>query len=293
MSSHPPPSSYDEVYENGKPNQLASKDGYKGVHAPPDVELREGIMQSENAMNPSFPADSNSDDAPEGFTVRRSFMDKDVRRLFVRKVFITLGIQLMVTFAFVCVFSFQDGVRKFVQVTPELFHSAYIVFLVVYIMLICCKNVRRKHPFNIIFLMIFTLAFSYLIGTIASFYDTFSVVIALGATLVVCSGVVIFSMQTKYDFTMMGGLLLSLIIVLFTFGLLTVFFWSKIWYMQVVWGALGALVFSMFLAYDTQIIMGGKKHELDPEEYIYASLHLYLDVCYVFLYILKIMRGGR
>ena len=34
------------------------------------------------------------------------FDDKNVRRLFIRKVYLTLALQLLVTFGIVCVFTF-------------------------------------------------------------------------------------------------------------------------------------------------------------------------------------------
>jgi len=40
--------------------------------------------------------------------------------------------------------------------------------------------------------------------------------------------------------------------------------------------------------------MGGKhKYSLSPEEYVFASLNLYLDVINLFMYILMIVGGSR
>ena len=59
-------------------------------------------------------------------------------------------------------------------------------------------------------------------------------------------------------------------------------------------GAAGALVFSLYLIYDTQIMMGGKhKYALSPEEYIFAALNLYLDIINLFLYILSIFGNSK
>ena len=59
-------------------------------------------------------------------------------------------------------------------------------------------------------------------------------------------------------------------------------------------GAAGALVFSLYLVYDTQLMLGGKhKYALSPEEYIFAALNLYIDVVQLFLYILMIVGGSR
>ena len=59
------------------------------------------------------------------------------------------------------------------------------------------------------------------------------------------------------------------------------------------YGAAGALLFSFYIIYDTQIMMGGKhKYAISPEEYIFAALNLYLDVINLFLYILMIFGGS-
>jgi FtsH-binding integral membrane protein len=47
----------------------------------------------------------------------------------------------------------------------------------------------------------------------------------------------------------------------------------------------------MFLVYDTQQIMGGKKYSISPEEHVFAAVQLYVDVVYIFLAILQL--GGR
>ena len=60
------------------------------------------------------------------------------------------------------------------------------------------------------------------------------------------------------------------------------------------YGAAGALVFSLYLVYDTQLMLDGKhKYALSPEEYIFAALNIYLDVVQLFMYILMIVGGSR
>uniref|UniRef100_A0A0R3X297 ABC2_membrane domain-containing protein n=1 Tax=Hydatigena taeniaeformis TaxID=6205 RepID=A0A0R3X297_HYDTA len=43
-----------------------------------------------------------------------------------------------------------------------------------------------------------------------------------------------------------------------------------------------------YLGYDTQMIMGGRKHELSPEEYIYGAMQLYCDVVNLFMIFLSL-----
>lgn len=51
----------------------------------------------------------------------------------------------------------------------------------------------------------------------------------------------------------------------------------------------GALLFSVYLIYDTQLMMGGDhKFSISPEEYVFAALNIYLDIIMIFLYILRL-----
>lgn len=52
----------------------------------------------------------------------------------------------------------------------------------------------------------------------------------------------------------------------------------------------GAAVFSMYIIYDLQMIMGDRKLNISPEEYIFAALNLYVDIIRIFMELLKILR---
>ena len=77
--------------------------------------------------------------------------------------------------------------------------------------------------------------------------------------------------QTKWDFTAMGGILICLLCGLMIFGIVMIFIpYSK--YMQMVYGGAGAILFSFYLVYDTQMMMGGDhKYSISPEEYVFAG----------------------
>ncbi|RMC22991.1 hypothetical protein DUI87_00001 [Hirundo rustica rustica] len=217
--------------------------------------------------------------------------DKSVRQAFIRKVFLVLTLQLTVTFAFVTVFTFVKGVRGFVQRNVWTYYVSYAVFFVSLIVLSCCGDFRRKHPWNLVSLSILTVSLSYMVGMIASFYDTEAVIMAVGITVVVCFTVVIFSLQTKYDFTSCRGVLIICLVVLILFSILCIFIRNRI--VDIVYASLGALLFTCFLAVDTQLILGNKQLALSPEEYIFAALNLYTDIINIFLYILAIIGRAK
>ena len=140
-------------------------------------------------------------------------------------------------------------------------------------------------------LSILTVSLSYMVGMIASFYNTEAVIMAVGITTAVCFTVVIFSMQTRYDFTSCMGVLLVSVVVLFIFAILCIFIRNRI--LEIVYASLGALLFTCFLAVDTQLLLGNKQLSLSPEEYVFAALNLYTDIINIFLYILTIIGRAK
>ncbi|KAJ7389964.1 hypothetical protein OS493_028016 [Desmophyllum pertusum] len=202
-------------------------------------------------------------------------------------------LQLLTTVGTICLFIFSDTVKGFARENWGLYISAYVIFIVLYFVLVCCDGVRRNYPSNVIMLAIFTLSLSYLVGVISSFHDTNIVLIMMGVTTLVCASVMIFACQTKYDFTTWGGVLFCAALAIFFLSIFT-----PLWLAlqttagKIVIGGVLALVFVAFLAYDVQLVMGGRKYELTPEEYIFASLILYMDIIRIFLLLLAIFGRG-
>lgn len=87
------------------------------------------------------------------------------------------------------------------------------------------------------------------------------------------------------------GVMFVISMVLFIFGIMAIFslifFKSEIMY--VIYAGLAALVFMVYLAIDIQMVIGGKRYEYSPEDYIVAAIQLFLDIIYIFIYILQIL----
>lgn len=221
-----------------------------------------------------------------------AFSDVSIRAGFIRKVYSILLCQLAVTIAFICFFLYCEPVREYSRHHAGLFYGALAVTFVTMIAMACCESVRRNFPTNMIFLSIFTLCEGYLLGAVSSVYEKDEVLIAVGITAVVVLAITIFAFQTKYDFTMMGGILFVALIILICFGFLMIFFHNRV--LSIVYASLGALIFAVYLVYDTQIMMGGgKMYSISPEEYIFAALNLYLDIVNLFLYILQLVSAAK
>jgi protein lifeguard len=58
--------------------------------------------------------------------------------------------------------------------------------------------------------------------------------------------------------------------------------------LHLIYAYLAVILFSFYLLYDTQLIMGGKRYTIDIDDYIMAAMILYLDIINIFLQLLKI-----
>uniref|UniRef100_A0A8C0KZE6 Glutamate ionotropic receptor NMDA type subunit associated protein 1 n=1 Tax=Canis lupus dingo TaxID=286419 RepID=A0A8C0KZE6_CANLU len=240
---------------------------------------------------PQSPFPPNPYGQPQAFPTQDPGALRGIRQAFIRKVFLVLTLQLSVTLSTVAVFTFVGEVKGFVRENVWTYYVSYAVFFISLIVLSCCGDFRRKHPWNLVALSILTVSLSYMVGMIASFYNTEAVIMAVGITTTVCFTVVIFSMQTRYDFTSCMGVLLVSMVVLVIFAILCIFIRNRI--LEIVYASLGALLFTCFLAVDTQLLLGNKQLSLSPEEYVFAALNLYTDIINIFLYILTIIGRAK
>ncbi|XP_038223308.1 protein lifeguard 1-like isoform X3 [Zerene cesonia] len=278
--------------QGGYPQGGYPQGGYpQGGYPPPQPGFQPAGYGGAGYGEPGYggPAGLGEDADVKGF----DFNEQSIRKSFIRKVYSILMCQLLVTMAFITLFSFHEPTKLWVQRNTYTFWIAFAVMFVCLIVMSCCGDVRRQAPTNFIFLGLFTLAESFLLGVTASVYDSNAVMMAVGITAAICLTLTLFAMQTKWDFTAMGGILLCATVILLLFGLIAIFI-PKNQVVTLVYASLGALLFSVYLIYDTQLMMGGKhKYSISPEEYVFAALNLYLDIINIFIYILTIIGAAR
>lgn len=223
------------------------------------------------------------------------FSVASIRAAFIRKVFILVALMLAVV-AIMCAIPFlhQDTMR-FVRQSPGLYYVSYGVFLVVYFSLMCCESVRRSSPGNLIATGILTLSIGYMTMMITSFHSLPSVLMCLIITTVCCAAIIIFSSQTKYDLTSCMGFMFIISMVLLVFGIVAIIgaLVFHVRWLYTVYAGLAALVFMVYLAIDIQMIMGGKKYEISPEDHIFAAIQVFLDIVYIFWMLLSLFGNNN
>lgn len=149
-------------------------------------------------------------------------------------------------------------------------------------------SLRREAPMNYYILGLYTVCQGFLVGLVASFYEINEVLYAIGLTAAITVGLAMYASNTKEDFTMKGGMLMSAIMALTVGSLISIFYRGE--FFMLILSVGGAAVFSMYIIYDLQMIMGDRKLSISPEEYVFAALTLYVDIIRIFMELLKILR---
>ena len=213
-------------------------------------------------------------------------IQQKIRLGFIRKVYGIILFQLFITTG-VIYFSFTSKFfNQFILSNPSMFYLCFAGVLLTEISILCCQSVGQKVPLNYIILLIFTLCFSYLMAYIAIEYEPLSVLICSVLTLGIVFGLTLYAIFTKNDITMCGGTLVSLSMIMLVLGIIGIFYTSAFY--QALVNSCGIFLFSLYLIYDTQLIIGENKKFISTDNYIVGALMIYIDIVSLFIRILML-----
>lgn len=218
-------------------------------------------------------------------------VEAEIRLGFVRKVYGILVFQLMLTAIIAgSIFSMDD---QWLGQHAWLAQTAGLVSLVVVLgVMCCCMEASRTYPQNYIFLFVVTVCESILVGFISVRYETQSVVIAAGLTAGIFAALTLYACTTKTDFTGIGPYLFAGLVGMIFMGFLMMLMGGDV--AHKVMAGVGAILFSFYIVYDTQLIIGGgHKHQFGIDDYVFAALNIYLDIINLFIYILQLLGDRR
>jgi len=190
---------------------------------------------------------------------------------------------------------FAEPIKEHLAVLQPLIWGSFFTAL---LMCCCCTQLMRRYPTNYVFLFVFALLYGVIIGAVTIFYTLPSVLLAAGIAAAMFFMLTAYACLTKTDFTGLGPYLVCALIGLIVFGFVALFvsnFCDSCYsLMNVIYAAVGAVLFSMYIVYDTQLIVGGRhrKHQFSVDDFAFAALNLYMDIINLFLVILD-LSGSR
>ncbi|MGX3045445.1 Bax inhibitor-1/YccA family protein [Helicobacter sp. T3_23-1056] len=161
------------------------------------------------------------------------------------------------------------------------------IFVAEFAALIALFFLRAKPAVNVALLFVFTFLSGVtlvpLLGYVVARSGLNAVWQALGMTTIVFGVMSIYALKTKKDLANMGKMLFISLIVVFVCSLVNYFFLNSTPF-QVLISAACVVLFSLYVAYDTQNIVRGLY-----DSPVLAAVNLYLDFLNIFISLLQLI----
>ncbi|KAK4482905.1 hypothetical protein RD792_010078 [Penstemon davidsonii] len=213
------------------------------------------------------------------------FGENQLRWGFIRKVYGILSAQILLTTAISAATVLYAPINDLLRG-----NSGLLLFLIFtpFILLWPLHIYQQKHPLNFIFLGLFTASMSVTVGVSCANTEGKIVLEALiltSAVVLALTGYTFWAAKKGKDFSFLGPILFTSLFILILTGFIQMFFPLGSTSVAI-YGAISAIIFSGYIVYDTDNLI--KRFTYD--EYIWASVTLYLDVLNLFLTILRMLK---
>ncbi|CCD22774.1 Bxi1p NDAI_0A06200 [Naumovozyma dairenensis CBS 421] len=271
---------------------------------PPPYEETDSITNPPNG--PFIPDDFK-------YTVRVSSCEPQVREFFMNRVYSILSAQLLLTSSFTYWATQSPTLQSFIQNHIGIWILSTISALILCFFLAftprkddyISENIETgpsnslrepSTPWYVLskrsqlfVLGLFTIAEAYSISIVALTYDEKTILSALFITTIVVIGVSLTAMSGKFEFALESATSIYYWLnwalwIMIGMGFTMIFFGMNST-MDLIYGWFGAILFTVYLFVDTQLIF----RKVFPDEEVKCAMMLYLDIINLFLSILRIL----
>ena len=210
-----------------------------------------------------------------------------IYKSFLVKVYGILSVQLLITLFFIFLFQ-KDSIKSYFLQRPIftffLLLLSVIGFFSVLFLITANENLGRKVPQNYLILLIITLCMSFICGLFAISYSFQIVFFVVLLTIISSVVITMYAYSTDKDYSYIRALFAVLISQFGGFILMV--FILNITTLKMVCCLVATLIFGIYLVYDTQVILKKYGEVYSVDDYIFASLQIYIDIVRLFLIIL-------
>jgi FtsH-binding integral membrane protein len=211
------------------------------------------------------------------YTKLESF-ENPVQNRFVINVYFTLSLQLLFTSLWSIIVYNVNIIRDWVIRNPEYMYIALGLSISTLIYSFCA------YTRSIIPLILFTLSESYIIGVVCTAYQPIALMTALSSTTVITSCATLYvHINKEKDFSWLAPMIIGGGFSFVIMGIYTAIFGLD-YILNILMGTFGSLLFTGYLVWDTYLIL----QRYTPDEFIIATLSLYVDFINVFMNILRL-----
>ena len=217
-------------------------------------------------------------------------INRTLRQGFIYKVFGIVLYQILLLFITVYLgFTFKFF-HDMLLTSNSMRILTLIIFLTCLLIPLFKPSIYQQVPTNYILVTIFSLSFGWWVAACTMLFTKASVLYVLFLTVVTVTSLTVYAFITKNDFTGLGSFLSTALTLLIVASFMQIFFPIPLYNLIVTYFSL--LLFSVYLIYDVQLVVGDKEKKFSEDDYILAALNIYLDIINIFIQLLK-MFGTR
>lgn len=258
--------------------------------------------QNNNFINNDYNIENNGDQFqyPQGM-IKEEISPNESQRIqeqerisnsifkgFLVKVYGILSAQLFITLFFILLFQKGSIKSYFVDrpgFTGFLNLISFLAFFGMLFILSSKEDLGRRVPYNYISLLIITLSMSFMCAFFALSYSFAIVFFCILLTIISSVAITMYAHSTNNDFSYIR--VLTAVIISQFGGFIFMVFVLNITMLEMVCCLVATLLFGIYLVYDTQVILKKYGEVYTIDDYIFASLQIYLDIARLFLMILS------
>ena len=213
---------------------------------------------------------------------------------FLVKVYGIISVQLLITLLVILIFQKESIKNYFIAngtLTGVLNFICVCGFIITLIILAVKQDLSKKVPYNYISLFIMTVFLSFMCAFFSLNFSFESVIFCI--VLVAISSIAI-TIYAYYSTTNWGTIKALLFVIIGQSG--GFIFFMLIFnntLVEKVMCLFATLLFGVYLVYDTQVIMKKYGEVYGVDDYIFASIQIYLDIINLFMIILSTLGNNK
>lgn len=241
-------------------------------------------VQSMSPLQSPKSPNSEPDEHPRSqeITTTRDTIDLNIRKNFVRKVLAILMTQMLISVFLVGITYIPNlGIKNFLTTKKYVLLIAMLVILACFVTILCKKSIAQKVPQNYILLFTFTIALSYVLAFLASFTESFIVLISAALTLLIVLAAILSACRLRKNNSFIMTFLYQAIPV---FVLLAVvgLSYPKFLVRTAISVAI-VVVISVHLTISIHGLISNFEKIFKVDDYILAAMQIYTDVYLIFV----------
>lgn len=209
---------------------------------------------------------------------------------FVIKVYGTLTAQILLT-ALIASISLIDGVKAFMLLNKVFLIVVIIASIINLIPIMCDCQFAKRAPMNYTLLFSFTILEGLIIAYLISNTEVWETIAwAVALTIIITAAMTVFACFCTTRLSAICGSLIVTVVALSFFCSLTYVFKIKL---NLSYVCIGSLIYGFYLVYDTQLIISSYGFRYSSQDYIFASLSIYIDMIFFFSFLLTVFNRRK